>query len=194
MRAARSRVLHALFSGRGTSTLRAVERTRDICREEGHEPKAAIAETAQLLKGFVRDAYSAMADVDQRLRGRGFPDRFQRRNVDAEVAAMERFIDDRVSGLVSVANPNVTRLQRWKDYWANHRIGAAILFGILLITGLATLTDSVSKLWTFANTLIGSASRTPTAPDGDNRVRNGGFEAGMDSWGTGYQEDRIRNG
>jgi len=81
--------------------LRMVDRTVNLCGEEGHEPRSALTETGRLLKNHVRDAYDAMANVDQRLRGQGYPDRVNKRNVDAEIVAMERFIDARISGLIS---------------------------------------------------------------------------------------------
>lgn len=81
--------------------LRIIDRTIILCRDEGHEPKPALTEAGQLLKSLVRDAYGAMANVDQRLRGRGNPDKVNKRNVDAEVVAMERFIDARLTGLGS---------------------------------------------------------------------------------------------
>jgi len=157
--------------------LRALERTLAVCRDEGHEPKAALTEAGILLHALVRDAYNAMADVDQRLRGRGYPNRVGRRNVDGHVAAMGRFIDMRVNGLLAVARPSLTRFQKWKDYWANHRLVAVLLLGFVVITGLGSLTENASKLRVFARTWLWSSSEKMLVTV---RVQNAGPAAEID--------------
>ena len=87
---------------------------------------------------------------------------------------MERFIDARLAGLVAVARPTRTTLQPWQDYWANHRVGAAVLLRIALITGLATLTDSASKFRAFAIAWLRPAPEKVLVAV---RVKNAGPEA-----------------
>jgi diguanylate cyclase (GGDEF)-like protein len=82
---------------------RMLDRTMNLCKEEGHDAKSALGETGKLLKRSVRDTYRAMADVDRRLRGRGFPETVVRRDVQGGVAAMEDLIDSRVASLVTSA-------------------------------------------------------------------------------------------
>lgn len=129
-----------------------LDRTVALCKKEGHEARPALMEAGLLLKGLIRETYEAMADIDQRLRGRGYPNSVGKRNVSGEIAAMERFTDARMAGLISVARPTRTRLQRWQDYVADHRVGAALLLVFTLVTGATALTENVSKLAARAKT------------------------------------------
>lgn len=138
--------------------LRMLDRTVALCKDEGHEAKPALMETGVLLKRLIRETYDAMADIDQRLRGQGYPDRVSRRNVSGEVDAMERFTDARLTGLIAVAKPGRTRLQRWQDYIADYRVGAAVLFVVALVAGAAAFTENVSKLAARAKTWFSPAS------------------------------------
>lgn len=54
-----------------------------------------ISEAEGYLKQLARTTYERMADVDQRLRGNGYPGSVVRRSVDAEVSAMEAYIAQR---------------------------------------------------------------------------------------------------
>ena len=69
---------------------RMIDHTLQFCRDKRQDIKPALLETGELLKGLVRDAYAAMADIDQRLRGRGWPERASKRSVDGQIAADER--------------------------------------------------------------------------------------------------------
>src|SRR5688500_11543957 len=59
--------------------LRMLDRTVAYCKEDGHETTSALIETGLLLKPLIRETYDAMADIDQRLRGQGYPNRVARR-------------------------------------------------------------------------------------------------------------------
>lgn len=126
--------------------LRMLDRTVALCKDEGHDVKLALMETNLLLKRLIQETYDAMAGIDQRLRGRGYPNSVAKRNVSGEVDAMGRFTDARVTGVIAVARPSRTRLQRWQDYVANHRIGATVLLVVALVAGGTAFTENVSKL------------------------------------------------
>lgn len=116
---------------------RMIDRTLDLCREKGQRPKSALLETGELLKRLVRDAYEAMADVDQRLRGGGYPDRVGKRSVEDKVAAMAQFIDLRVAGEL-----RMWRRPGWlKEFYHEH----PFLFWFLPF--LVTIIFGVLALW-----------------------------------------------
>ncbi|MBI4643151.1 MAG: hypothetical protein HY743_05350, partial [Deltaproteobacteria bacterium] len=77
-------------------SFRAIDQTIRLCNEKKERLKEPLTETADLLKMLVRKTYDLMADVDRRLRGRGFPQSVANRSVNGEIAEMDRFIDARV--------------------------------------------------------------------------------------------------
>lgn len=57
----------------------------------------AIRDAERYLKQLVRVSYDKMAEVDQRLRGNGYPSSVSRRSIDAEVSVMEAHITQRAA-------------------------------------------------------------------------------------------------
>jgi hypothetical protein len=95
---------------------RAIDQTIRFCNEKKGKLEKPILETAELLKILVRKTYELMADVDRRLRGCGYPETIGKRSVDAEVATMDRFIDDRVQSEIAMYK------RPWKidDFYKDH--------------------------------------------------------------------------
>lgn len=56
----------------------------------------ALDETANLLCAFIERAYERMADIDQRLRGKGYPKSLERKPVHGKIQAMHEAIDEQV--------------------------------------------------------------------------------------------------
>ena len=81
-------------------------------------------------------------------------------------------------GLLLTAEP--TRRLVWSGLGRTHPVD--IVLAVALITGALGGTAA----WFLIEQEQARALQ--------NRVRNGGFENGTDFWGTGYLEDRIRNG
>jgi hypothetical protein len=71
--------------------------TRSFCRAHGVDLKLPLEETASLLKAAIERVYHRMSDIDQRLRGKGYPDSVTRYNPEAEVAFSEAFVEERMS-------------------------------------------------------------------------------------------------
>lgn len=58
------------------------------CQSNGIDPCAPLDEAASLLDSMINRVYRTMADVDQRLRGKGSPKRVQKRNVQEYIDRM----------------------------------------------------------------------------------------------------------
>jgi hypothetical protein len=63
--------------------------TLNFCRGHGLDSKLPMAETAFLLKDGIRRIYAEMAIIDQRLRGKGYPDSVLRYSPEEEIAQSE---------------------------------------------------------------------------------------------------------
>lgn len=74
-----------------------IDWTSNQCRENNLEPHLHFAETSGLLKLFTERIYKRMADIDQVLRGKGFPHSVERRDVRNKVNNISKYIDDHFS-------------------------------------------------------------------------------------------------
>lgn len=86
--------------------IRTIEETLRLASARRQNPRQALQESGSLLKSVTRRAFARMADIDRRLRGRGYPQNVPIRNVEGNVAMVERFIEERVqSELVMLNEP-----------------------------------------------------------------------------------------
>ena len=111
---------------------RAIDQTIRLCSVKMERLKEPLLEISELLKILVRKAYDLMADVDQRLRGSGFPQNIVKRSVDVEIAAMERFIDDRIKSEIAMYKPPAKSIKFYHEhqflFWS-----ISIFLGILSV-------------------------------------------------------------
>jgi hypothetical protein len=77
-----------------------------------------LLEVQGQLHGLCRRAFDRMANIDQRLRGGGFPAKVQLRNTDKELARMHQFIDKRIAAELRAipveSSPWMVRLNQWQ--------------------------------------------------------------------------------
>ena len=67
-----------------------------MAKERGVDGRLLLPEAQNLLSAGCRRVFASMADVDRRLRGKGFPDKVGLKSVDAEVSVMIQFVDERI--------------------------------------------------------------------------------------------------
>lgn len=71
---------------------RSIDYIVTLCKEKEQSPEAPLEEAEKLLKTLSAKAYKRMADIDQKLRGKGYPQSVKKRDVFSEQAAMDAFI------------------------------------------------------------------------------------------------------
>jgi hypothetical protein len=89
-----------------------------------HQP---LLEVQGQLYSLCHRTFDRMANIDQRLRGAGFPAKVPLRNTDKELAQMRQFIDKRIDAefrAIPAAPSRFARLNEW--YTARPLIGRAI--------------------------------------------------------------------
>ena len=84
---------------------RIVEETLRLASARKQNVQQPLAEVGSMLKSVAHRAYRRMADIDQRLRGEGFPNSVPKRSTDGELARMEQFIDQRIQAECAMAEP-----------------------------------------------------------------------------------------
>ncbi len=68
--------------------VKAFDQTIEECRKNNIDPKPYIDETNSFLVGLIDKVYNRMADIDQRLRGKGYPKNVQRKDISVEINKM----------------------------------------------------------------------------------------------------------
>ncbi len=127
---------HVVFWGRYIEpflediSFRAIDQTIRLCNEKSERLKEPLLETAELLKILIRKTYDVMADVDRRLRGGGFPRSVEKRNVDAEIAEMFRFIDARVQSEI-IMHDTQPKIKNLNEFYHKYQF-LLWLIGILI--------------------------------------------------------------
>jgi hypothetical protein len=87
---------------------RIVEETLRLASARKQNAQQPLAEVGSLLKSVAHRAYRRMADIDQRLRGEGFPSSVPKRSIDGELARMEQFIDQRIQAECAMVEPGLS--------------------------------------------------------------------------------------
>jgi hypothetical protein len=121
---------------------RAIDQTIRVCNEKMERLKEPLLETADLLKILVRKTYNLMADIDQRLRGQGYPQTVAKRHVNGEIEEMDRFIDTRVQSEISMHKPPSKSINFYHEhpylFWSISTL-VGLLSLILTIWGILAL-------------------------------------------------------
>lgn len=122
---------------------RAIDKTIQLCKDKNLRLKEPLLETTQLLKLLVRKTYDLMADVDRRLRGRGYPQNIEKRGVDAEIAAMDKFIDTRVQSEIRMYKTKSIS-EKLNDFYHKYQL---LLWIVGIIIGLFSVALGIATLY-----------------------------------------------
>lgn len=94
--------------------------TEGFCRKKRLDWRLPLEETSFFLKAGISKIYNRMSVIDQRLRGKGYPNSVQRYSPDREIAALEAFVDERLSAeaaLQSVSKKTLNMLYEEQKFW-----------------------------------------------------------------------------
>ena len=73
-----------------------VGRAVSMAKERDVDARLLLPEVQGFLLAGCRTIYARMAEIDRRLRGKGFPNRVEPRSTEQELRTMERFLDERI--------------------------------------------------------------------------------------------------
>jgi len=76
-----------------TVAVEVLDKTADMCKGASLEPASYLEEAAELLKELVRKVYTRMAEIDRGLRGRGYPNKVEPKDISPEIQRAESMID-----------------------------------------------------------------------------------------------------
>ncbi len=103
-----------------------------MAKEKDVDGRLLLVEIRYLLSvGFTR-IYSRMADIDRRLRGKGFPEKVCLRSVERETSRMNLFLDEHIQSEIDMWKPKL-KLEEWYE---KNKFLVWIVGVFLLIIGL----------------------------------------------------------
>jgi diguanylate cyclase (GGDEF)-like protein len=73
--------------------------------KKGVDAKLLLPELRELLSAGFKKVYRQMADVDRRLRGKGYPNSVALRSVESEIQRMDNFLDERIMAEIEMWKP-----------------------------------------------------------------------------------------
>ena len=137
---------------------RSIDNTIKLCRDKKLYSATPIRETGGLLKVLVRKVYNDMADVDRRLRGAGFPQNIEKKDVSGKINPFLSLIDERIKSELSIRK----RLNEFYHY----NDGLIWLIGIILACFAGHITYRSSRKNRFAQASIAFTENTLSALEG----------------------------
>ncbi|MCF6344687.1 MAG: hypothetical protein L3J15_08470 [Devosiaceae bacterium] len=130
------------------------------CKESKLDIRAELDFLTQQLNGLYNAIYKEMSETEQRLLGKGFPDKIQKRDVNSQITTMKKYLEQHVemeiqkhtSAIQKSSKSIVSRL--WQDpVWSK-----VIATGILaLLSGIYFFwkNDFILKSYDYLKTLLG---------------------------------------
>lgn len=83
-----------------------------MAKERGVDARQLLPEIKNILKSGCKRVYDRMAEIDQNLRGKGYPNSVSRRSIDNEFSVMAAFIDTHISAELEMWKPK-SKLEHW---------------------------------------------------------------------------------
>lgn len=98
----------------------------------GELTPSSLPEVEGLLLSGCKKVFNRMAEIDQGLRGKGYPQSVQRRSIEDKYNQMKEFIERRIRSEIEMWQP-----KRWYEGWYERNKFLVWLIGTLLaLTGL----------------------------------------------------------
>lgn len=85
-----------------------------MAKDKGVDAKLLLPEVQDLLSAGISKVYKRMAEVDRRLRGKGFPEKVDLKSVDREISAMNQFLSEHIRAELAMWKPR-SRVEGWYE-------------------------------------------------------------------------------
>lgn len=116
---------------------RAVDYALKLCADRQVHAKQSLLETERLLDFYIPRVYARMADIDRRLRGRGFPNKVPLRDTAPQQRGMQELVKARVQGELRVLRPESSRWRRANQWIKDHPIVTTAIGTAVALAGIA---------------------------------------------------------
>jgi len=83
----------------------------DLAQKRGVNGKQLLLEVEGLLLSSCKIVFNRMAEIDQRLRGKGYPQSVQRRPIDDKYNRMKEFIEIRIRAEMEMWRPSLSNAE-----------------------------------------------------------------------------------
>lgn len=104
-----------------------IEAAVSMARVKGVDGRILLPELQGLISSGFKKIYARMADVDRRLRGKGYPENVALRSVELEIQRMDKFLDERIMAEIEMWRP-----KPWLEAWHERNKFWVWLIGVVL--------------------------------------------------------------
>jgi hypothetical protein len=111
-----------------------IEAAVSMAREKGVDARLLLPELQGLLSAGFKKIYERMADVDRRLRGKGFPNSVALRSVEMEIQRMDKFLDERILAEIEMWRPKPS-FEAWHE---RNKFWVWLIWIVLTVVGILT--------------------------------------------------------
>ena len=85
-----------------------------MAKEKGVDARLLLPEVQSLLSAGISRVFRQMAEVDRRLRGKGFPEKVELKSVDREISTMNQFLTEHIHAELAMWKPR-SRVEGWYE-------------------------------------------------------------------------------
>lgn len=130
--------------------VKAFDQTIEECRKNNIDPKPYIYETNSILAGLIGNVYNRMADIDRKLRGKGYPKNVQRKDVNDKISKMDECLKGHYNAAIFLASKDESALHQESksstDKKWYKKVSTWVISSILFLVALTTLILNFDKI------------------------------------------------
>jgi hypothetical protein len=107
-------------------------------KDDRNDPMPFIFEAGELYKILIHKIYNVMADVDRTLRGRGYPNKIDSKNVNDKITAMNAYVDGYIKAF-NVRASNCSRNYLINIYLYNKEVWNFVCIVSTILAAIAAI-------------------------------------------------------
>jgi hypothetical protein len=112
-----------------------LEQVSEEAQRKNLDPEACINEAVSLLYGRISKVYSRMAEIDQKLRGKGYPNKVKRRDVSQRIKKMHDYLREQQNAITEIAKSQSIQAPKEKFRQSNtFKFVVIPLLGIIVMS------------------------------------------------------------
>jgi hypothetical protein len=109
-----------------------IEAAVSMASDKDVDARLLLPELQGLLSAGFKTVYERMADVDRRLRGKGYPNSVALRSVEMEIQRMDKFLDERILSEIEMWRPKPS----FETWYERNKSLVWLIGAVLTIIGI----------------------------------------------------------
>jgi len=99
--------------------VRSIQSVVNLSKENGVATEDVLLHAKRQLSSGIWSIYHEMQNIDQRIKGKGFPERANKRDISGKIKRMEKFLEDHVNSAIEISKKrfSINKLYREHPFW-----------------------------------------------------------------------------